>query len=93
MFEIYDSQLHTNANEVKLDYIHRVNEDLLPAYFTKALEFNLSALFAVPITGDLNKADYYSKVYMNELKRAKNIDSSQYPEVPIQNRPYVEVRR
>lgn len=91
-FEVFGNEIHSNSDAIRLDYICRIEEDLLPAYFAKALEFGLSAQFAVPLTGDLNKADYYSKVYMNELKKAKHADATQYPEIPVQSRPYVDVR-
>ena len=91
-FEVYGTQLHCNYSSLQLDYIYRVDEDKLPAYFAKALEYNLSAQFAVPITGDLNKADYFAKVFVNELKKAKHTDATQYPEVAVQSRPYVDIR-
>ena len=91
-FEVYGKELHSNTTSLDLDYIYRVNEDQVPAYFAKAVEFALANQFAVPITGDLKKADYYSKVYLNELKKAKHTDATQYPEVPVVSRPYIDVR-
>ncbi len=56
------------------------------------LEFFLAAQFAVPLTGDMAKGDYYSKFYLNELKRAKYADSTQTPQDTFVQSAYVGVR-
>ena len=91
-YAVYDNQIHCNNTEFQLDYIHRVSEDLLPAYFAKALEYNLASLFAYPLTDDSGKASYYASLYSNEIRKAKFADSSQYPEVSVQDQPYIDVR-
>ncbi len=91
-YEIYGREIHTNTTEFTIDYISRVSEDALPAYFTKALEYNLAERFSIPITGDINKATYFGKRYLEEVKHAKHTDSTQYPEVAVQHNPYIEAR-
>lgn len=91
-YEIYGSTLHSNADSVKIDYTFRVDESVLPPAFVKALEFNLAAQFAVPLTGDLNKADFYGKAYLNSLRVAKYNDSSQRPGDTFIDSPYTEAR-
>jgi len=91
-FEIYGNEVHANSPTFTMDYIQRIQEDLLPAYFAKALEYNLSAQFAVPITGDEKKGLYYQKIFMDSIRKAKVIDSQQYPEVPVQDSPYTQIR-
>jgi len=91
-YAVYDNQIHCNQRTFQLDYVHRVSEDLLPAYFAKALEYNLAAQFAIPLTGDINKASHYDKVFMDAIRKAKFTDSSQYPEVAVQDQPYVDIR-
>ena len=91
-YEIYESTIHCNSIEVEIDYTYRVDESSLPAYFTKMLEFFLASQFAVPLTGDLNKADMYYKSYSDQLKKAKFADSTQRPNVGIQHSPYVDAR-
>jgi len=91
-FEVYDNQIHCNYQTFQLDYIHRVSEDLLPAYFAKALEYNLASQFAIPLTGDISKGDYYAKVHNDAIRKAKFADSTQYPEVQVQDAPYVDIR-
>jgi len=91
-FEVYDNEIHCNDKTFKLDYIHRVAENVLPAYFAKALEYNLAMQFSIPLTGDIAKGDYYGRVYNDALRKAKYIDSSQYPEVSVQDQPYIDIR-
>ncbi len=91
-YSIYGNEIHCNVPTFRLDYVTRVAEDLIPAYFAKALEFNLAALFAVPLTGDTKKGDYYSKLFLDAVKKAKFADSTQYPEVPVQSTPYTLAR-
>jgi len=91
-YEVYGKEIHCNNLTFQLDYIYRVDEDLLPAYFAKALEYNLASQFAIPLTGDITKGDYFSKVFNNEIRKAKFADSTQYPEVAVQDQPYVTAR-
>ena len=91
-YEIYNSEIHCNNETFTLDYVYRVEEDVLPAYFAKALEYNLAHIFAVPLTGDLNKADFYGKMFNSEMKKAKYADSSQFPEVSVMHNPYIDIR-
>ena len=91
-FEIFGTEIHSNDLTFTLTYVSTIEEDKLPAYFAKALEFNLASLFAIPLTGDLEKGSYYSKVYVDHIKKAKFADSTQYPETAVQDSPYVDVR-
>lgn len=91
-YEIYGTELHSNHNTVEADYIYRVDEDKLPPYFSSMIEFFLASKFAVPLTGDLNKADFYLKAYNNQLKKAKHADSTQRPVDTFRHNPYVDVR-
>jgi len=91
-YEVYGNEIHCNAQSFQLDYVRRVDEDLLPAYFAKALEYNLAFQFSVPLTGDMDKGLYYQKVYIDAIRKAKMADSSQYPEVGVHDQPYVNIR-
>ena len=91
-FDLVGDTIQTNDKEFELEYIASVSEDRLPEYFAKALEFNLASLFAIPLTGDIDKSNYYSKVFIDQLRKAKAADSTMYPEVSIQDTPYLNVR-
>ena len=91
-YEVYEKELHSNANDVTIDYTYRVEEDTLPAYFAKALEYNLAAQFAVPLTGDMSKGQYYNQAFLNAVKKAKFADSTQRPGDAFVSSPYTDVR-
>ncbi len=91
-YEIFGDEIHCNSETFRLEYVRRVEEDRLPAYFAKALEYNLAAQFAIPLTGDIDKGSYYAKVFNNEIRKAKFTDSTQYPEVAVQDSPYTDIR-
>jgi hypothetical protein len=91
-YAVYEDGIHANSETFTIDYIKRVDEDKLPAYFAKALEVNLAYQFAVPLTGDIAKGQYYESQFNNYIRKAKFSDSTQYPEVSVQSQPYVDVR-
>ncbi len=91
-YEIYGSQIHANDATMFLDYTYRVDEDKLPPYFSKMLEFFLAAQFAIPLAGSIDKGTYYNKVYLDQLRKAKFADSTQRPSDIMESNLYVDVR-
>lgn len=91
-YEIYGDKIYSNYSTLNIEYIYDVTPDKLPAYYVKMFEFFLASQFATPITGDLNKADMYYKMYEKQLRIAKYTDSSQRPNGVIESNPYVDVR-
>lgn len=91
-YKIYEDKIYTNAKELFIDYIYRVNEDMLPDYFIMTLQFFFASLFAIPVTGNSTRADEYRLQYEAQFKRAKFQDSTAVPNIQIQHRPYLEVR-
>lgn len=91
-YEVYENTIFANDTDVDIDYIYRVDEDRLPPYFVTMLEFYLAAKFAIPLTGDLKKTELYSKLYLDEMRRAKFADSTQRPNVGFKSSPYTDVR-
>jgi len=78
-YEVYERELYSDMPKVQIEMIYPVDEMNLPSYFAKALEYNLASLFAIPVTGNATRADYYRSLYELELKRAKRADASQRP--------------
>lgn len=92
-YEIYERDIYANADSITIEYIYPVAEVNMPAYFVKALEYNLASLFAVPLTGTASRAEYYRKLYEMELKRAKRADASQRPGYTMGQDRMINVRR
>lgn len=91
-YEIYENKLYANVTTVALDYIFKPDESRLPPYFVKLMEFHLAAQFAIPVTDNSTKAEEYRKMYEDQLRRAKFIDSQARPNAPIVDSPFIEVR-
>lgn len=91
-YEIYGSLIHTNDTSLQLEYIYRVSEDKLPAYYVKMLEFFLAAQFAIPLTGSIEKGTFYSSLFIDQQRKAKFADSTQRPQDSFIDSPYVNIR-
>jgi hypothetical protein len=91
-YDIFENKLYTNSNEIDLDYVFKPAETRLPPYFVETLQFKLAALFAFPVTSNKSTGELYEKMYMEQLARAKSIDSQGQPNVPIVDSPFTDVR-
>jgi hypothetical protein len=91
-FEIYENLLYSNEPTVSIDYIFKPDESRLPAYFVKLMEFHLAAQFAIPVTDNTSKAEEYRRMFEDQLRRSKFIDSQARPQDPIVDSPFIEVR-
>ena len=91
-YEIYENKLYSNENEIAIDYIFKPDESRLPAYFVKLMEFHLAAQFAIPVTDNTAKAEEYRRMYEDQLRRAKFIDSQARPSDGFVDSPFLEVR-
>ena len=91
-YEIYGDKLYANDSDVSIEYVYNLDSSYLPSYYAKMFEYYLASQFAIPITGDIDKASYYAQQYEKALIKAKFIDSSQRPNDGITDNPYVDVR-
>lgn len=91
-YEIYGTELHTSDINVEIDYLYRVDEDILPPYFVKAFEFFFAMQLAIPVVGNSQRAQEYQSMFEKQLSRAKYADSSQRPNDTFSHNPYVDVR-
>ena len=92
-YEIYERELYCHSSDVLIEYVYPVDEINLPAYFVKALEYNLAAQFAIPLTDNATKADFYYNLYQDFVKKARFVDASQRPNSIIEDSPYISARR
>jgi hypothetical protein len=86
-YEIYGDKLYSDQTEIYIDYRYRLDETLLPPYYTLTLQFLLAAQFAIPVTDNSKRAQVYEGLYEAQLKRAKYIDSSARPQTAIVDSP------
>jgi len=91
-FEIYGDKLYSNQSTAYIDYIYRVDETYFPPWFTKTLEFFLAAQFAIPVTGNSTRMQEYNGMYEMQMRRARFADSSERPNIGIQDNPFTDIR-
>ncbi len=91
-YEIYGDKLYSNNQECSIDYVYRISESQIPAYFSKVCEYYLAMTFAIPITGNSTRLQEMESLYLMHLKQAKNVDSNSRPTQGIVDAPLTDVR-
>jgi hypothetical protein len=84
--------LYSNLNSILLRYVYKVEESQLPAYFVKAMEYQLASEFAVFISEDSGTAGLYEMKARDKLAQAQTIDSQNRPQQGIIDSPFADVR-
>ena len=91
-YTIVGDKVYSNENRLFLRYIYKVAESALPPHFVKAMEYKLASEAAISVTEDEGKAQFYERKYLNQLARARNIDSQGKPPVSIVDSPFTDIR-
>lgn len=78
-FEIFDSKLYTNAQQVKLEYVFQASEATFPPYFTDLMVLKLTARIAMTVTQLGTLAKFWEKEAQQQLVTARALDSSIMP--------------
>ena len=91
-YQIVGQNVLANTPELTVTYTFRPEVHHLPGYFIKALEYNLAANFAIPITDDRTKLNDFSSLYSIQLKKARFADASSNPPRAIKSSPYITAR-
>ena len=84
--------LYSNESSLWARYIYKVTETSLPAHMVKTLEYRLASEFAMLVTEDEGKAQYYEQKYRDMLSQARSIDSQGRPQTAIIDSPFIDVR-
>lgn len=91
-YTIVGQYLYSNQPSLLCRYIYRVAEADLPPQVVKAIEYKLAAEFAVPVTEDIKKAQFYEQKYLYQVAQAQTIDSQNQPMQSIIDRPLIDAR-
>lgn len=91
-YSIVGSLLYSNQTELLARYIFKVDEVQLPPHVIKAIEYKLAADFAIAVTEDTSKSQFYEQKYLRQLGLARSVDSQGRPQVAIVDSPFVDVR-
>lgn len=100
-WEIHDTHLDTNEEQIWIDYQYSPNESVLPTYFVQLLKYAMAAEIAETVTDQITKAQYWEgKTYgaPQENRRggyfrtAMNIDSGSKQIEAIEDYTLISVR-
>ena len=93
-YEIYERTIRVEqgVENIQIDYIFEPEVQNTPPYFQQALEFKLAAKFSIPVAEDTQKASTYTALYMQEVKRAKYLDSTSRTVDRIEQGAYITAR-
>lgn len=92
-YEVVGSKIYSNETALFMRYIYDVSETAMPSSFVKALEYQLAAELAIPVTEDEKKAAYYSDKAIKQIAKASNIDSQGHPQQAVVDSPFIDARR
>lgn len=91
-YRVMQNQLHTNAPDVVLTYIHRPVEAAFPRFFEQALVSALAVQFCLPLTESSNRLDVLKRQADEDFRMAKLTDSQQAVPSAFQDFSLIEVR-
>jgi hypothetical protein len=91
-YKIFEDKLYSNQTEIEVDYVYRPPTTQLPSYFVLALTYKLASEFALSVTDDTQKNALYSQKHLAALADAFSADAQQYPQTPILDQPFTDVR-
>ena len=92
-YQILGDKVYCNySGSLYCDYIANVPEAEWPVYFSKMIEYALAMDFAPSIRDSASSMQLLANQYLNASRMARFTDSSQHPQVAIQDRPFINVR-
>lgn len=96
----YEDKIYCNSNQgIDIDYIYAPDASKFPPYFVELMEVRMAAAMAIPVTGSRTlRSEMLGEISGNNLEpglwaKATGRDAQEYPQVPIEDSPYVQVRR
>lgn len=91
-YEIYEDKIYANDASLSVEYVYRVDESQLPLWFAKTMEFYLAMQFAIPVTGNSQRLGEMQQLFTQQLRSAKNIDSTIRPNAGVFDSPFTFIR-
>lgn len=92
MYKRYGYDIYSNQPEVKLDYVRKVKEAELPAYFVKQLEHSLALDISISIRDEVKIYDRLEKRLLVIGRNARFQDSQEFPQESITDNPFISTR-
>jgi len=92
-YRIYENKIYTNAEELIVTYISRIDENIFPSFFQEALVAALAYEFCLPLTESTSRAEHLQKRAEDILKHAKLTDSQQATPLKFEDFTLIEARQ
>ena len=91
-YKIFRDLLYTDILDIDIDYVYRMDSSLIPSYFELAFTYKLASEFALSVTDSVTKNQLYEQKFRTAMAEAYSADAQQYPQTPIQDSPFTDVR-
>jgi hypothetical protein len=90
---IRGTDIYSNYTDILAEYTYDCDENLFPDYFREAFEFLLASKLGNCVTENPTIAEAMLTQHKMQLAIAKNTDSTQKPQIQIQDAPFNRVRQ
>lgn len=92
-YRIVGNYLYTDAGEVKLKYIANVGEEYFSPIFISAFIYLMAAELSISLLNDTSKYSLFYRLFVTELREAKNLDSRQDTPMGIRHFALIDARK
>ena len=95
-YQIYGNKVFANTSDADViiaDYSFRAEEEDWPSYFTIAVEYALSTLFATSIARDATLASLMQSQAKDSMAKARSLDSQQQTSRKLTTSRFIAERR
>ncbi len=92
-YRIMRGKLYTNATEIILTYIFRVDESEFPPYFDSILISRMAAELCIPLTENTSRYETFMRLAETEFSRARQLDAQQDRPQRLKSFPLTDVRK
>ena len=92
-YKIVGNYLYADVEDIKLLYVANVGEEYFSPMFVSAFVYLLAAELSISLLNDTSKYSLFYRLFVSELREAKNIDSQQETPTGIKNFVLVDARR
>ena len=95
-YQIYGNKVFANTSDADViiaDYSFRAEEENWPSYFTIAVEYALSTLFATSIARDATLASLMQNQAKDSMAKARSLDSQQQTSRKLTTSRFIAERR
>lgn len=91
-YDIYQDKIYAKSDQLDIDYVYKVDETYLPAYFVRLLVLELAVRTCMAITGNANLKASLNQEKQFQFAAALSADAMQQPNRRIISRPFLDVR-